>query len=136
MHEIALAESVMATALNTARKRQSPVLRLIVKVGQLQQIETDVLRQCLHGVHPHNEPLLEEMAIVLETEPAGFVCRACTRSFGLDDLSAPPDDVELEAIHFIPELAHSYIQCPSCHGPDFDVAAGRGVWIDRIETAA
>ena len=38
-----------------------------------------------------------------------------------------------EAIHFIPELAHAFLECPSCQSPDFELLQGRGVSIGAIE---
>jgi hydrogenase nickel incorporation protein HypA/HybF len=38
-----------------------------------------------------------------------------------------------EAIHFIPEIAHTYMRCPRCHSPDFEVIAGRGVWVAALQ---
>jgi hydrogenase nickel incorporation protein HypA/HybF len=135
MHEIALAEGVMATAVNLARQEGRPLRRIIVKVGQLQQIEADLLRECLHEVRPADEPLVAAMQLQLDIEPAGFACRGCAHEYGLADLANPPDANQLEAIHFVPELAHSYIQCPQCSSPDFAVVSGRGVWLEGVELA-
>jgi hydrogenase nickel incorporation protein HypA/HybF len=51
----------------------------------------------------------------------------------LDELPEPGDAAEAEAVHFIPELAHAFLQCPSCGSPDFEMLAGRGVSIGSIE---
>ena len=40
-----------------------------------------------------------------------------------------------EAIHFVPEIAHTYIKCPKCGSPDFEVVQGRGVWLESIKGA-
>ena len=131
MHELALAEGVVATALKQAGDRT--VRRILVKVGQLQQIDAEVFRDCVEQVVPAGEPALTGVRIDLETEAARLKCRACSHAFGLGDLPRPPDADELEAIHFVPELAHSYVSCPACGSPDFEVVAGRGIWIDHIE---
>lgn len=133
MHEMALAEGVMVTALALAREHGKSLQLVSVKVGQLQQIEADVMRQCLDSVRPPDEPLLQDMQVQLCTEPVGFRCRICNRDFGLNDLDTPPNADELEAMHFVPELAHASVHCPGCASPDFDIVAGRGVWIERIE---
>ena len=133
MHEMALAEGVLATALGLAREREQPVVKIIVKIGQLQQISTETFRDCLDLFRPKDEPLLSQARIQLDTEPATLTCRACSHAYGLGDLPGKPGESELEAIHFIPELAHSYLRCPRCASPDFDVTKGRGVWIEAIE---
>ncbi|MDA0336253.1 MAG: hydrogenase/urease maturation nickel metallochaperone HypA [bacterium] len=133
MHEIALAEGIMVTALNLARQQQRPVRRIMVKVGELQQIEVDILRDCLDAVRPSHEPLVADMQVQLDIEPAALSCRGCGHDFHFADLDTPPDAKQLEAIHFVPELAHSYVQCPQCGSPDFSIVAGRGVWLEEVE---
>jgi len=133
MHELALAEGVVATALKSADGRT--VRRIVVKVGQLQQIDANAFRDCVEQVVPADEPALAGMCVDLETEPARLKCRVCDHEFAFDDLPQPPGEDELEAIHFVPELAHSYVSCPACNSPDFEVVAGRGIWIDHIEVS-
>ena len=50
----------------------------------------------------------------------------------LDDVRSRLEQ-EREAIHFLPESAHAYLRCPGCGGPDFVLAAGRGVSIEAVE---
>jgi len=133
MHELALAEGVVATALKSADGRT--VRRIVVKVGQLQQIDANAFRDCVEQVMPADEPALAGVRVDLETDPARLKCRACEHEFGFADLPEPPGEDELEAIHFVPELAHSYISCPACNSPDFEVVAGRGIWIDHVEVS-
>lgn len=133
MHELALAEGVVATALKTAAGRT--VHRIVVVVGELQQIDAETFRDCVQQVVPADQPALAGVRIDLECEAARLKCRACEKVFALQDLPRPPDANELEAIHFVPELAHSYVSCPSCSSPDFEVVAGRGIWIGDIVVA-
>ncbi len=39
----------------------------------------------------------------------------------------------MESIHFIPEVAHTYIKCPKCGSPDFEIIKGRGIWLEKIK---
>ena len=134
MHELALAEGVIATALETARKEGASSIREIaVTIGQLQRIEPEVFDQCLTQIMPRTDPLLKGVTVSLAEEPARFGCRACGTESGLADAPDPLDDDVLEAIHYVPELAHTYLSCPHCSSPDFEVSGGRGVWIDHLE---
>jgi hydrogenase nickel incorporation protein HypA/HybF len=134
VHELALAEAVIATALDVARDEGiSAISRLTVRVGELQQIERETFEFALREIVPASEPRIASAAIAVETEPARLRCRPCGHEFGLDAATGPGSDDESEAIHFIPELAHGFLRCPRCHSPDFEVLEGRGVAIARIE---
>ena len=134
MHELALADAVITTALDAARREGiRHIVRIDVVVGELQRIKRDVFEFALREVLPAGEPLLASAKIELEIEPVRFRCRPCSHDFGSSDTEGPPDADEQEAIHFIPELAHAFVRCPSCRSPDFEVTQGRGVAIRSIE---
>ena len=130
---MALAEGVIVTALKQARAQRRPLRRVVVRVGELQQIDTEVFADCLAAVRADDEPLLAGARIDVEAEAAVLGCRACDARFGFADLAAPPGPEEREAIHFVPELAHAWVRCPACGSPDFAVRGGRGVHIEAIE---
>jgi hydrogenase nickel incorporation protein HypA/HybF len=134
MHEFALADAVITTALKAARDEGiERIDRIDVRVGELQRISTELFEFALKEVLPKSEPRLAETRMTLAVEPARFRCRPCGRAFGLGDTAGPTNEQEAEAIHFIPELAHAYLRCPRCASPDFEVTAGRGVSIRSIE---
>jgi hydrogenase nickel incorporation protein HypA/HybF len=134
MHEWALAEGVIKTALEAGEKDGlTSISRVSVKIGELQRIKTEVFENALQTVMPQADPRLASTRIELEIEPARFRCRPCRAEFVLADLDGPVDHDQLESIHFIPELAHAFMSCPRCHSPDFEVIEGRGVWIDAVE---
>ena len=130
MHEWALAESVVETVKKHAAQHSSArVVSVTLLFGELQKIDPDIF---LSGL----EMLLQEEAFRtdvfhLETEEAAFRCRACETEFRFADLPEI-DEEEKEAIHFLPELAHTYMRCPGCGSPDFEVARGRGVTVKEI----
>ena len=135
MHEMALAEAVITTALQTAEKEGlARIEKIAVRIGELQQIKKDTFEFCLKEIIPASEPRLESTVITLEIQPARFRCRPCGHTFTLAETSGPSlGHDESEAIHFIPELAHSFLRCPGCSSPDFEVEQGRGVSIDYID---
>jgi hydrogenase nickel incorporation protein HypA/HybF len=134
MHEWALAEGVIKTALEAGEKEGlRSITRISVKIGELQRIKKDVFENALQTVMPETDPRLAATRITLEIEQARFRCRPCHAEFLLADLDGPVDHAQLESIHFIPELAHAFMSCPKCQSPDFEVIEGRGVWIDAVE---
>ena len=135
MHEYALAEAVVATAIDAATKAgHSSITRIDVRIGQLQRIDKEVFAFAIKEILPADEPRIAGAEVTLEIEPARFACRPCGREFSLADIGGgPTDHDQAEAIHFIPELAHAFIACPDCDSPDFAVVAGRGVSIENLE---
>ena len=134
MHEWALAEGVIKTALEVGEKQGlRSITKISVKIGELQRIKKDVFQIALETVMPEANPRLASTRIALEIEGARFRCRPCQTEFALGEVDGPVDRDQLESIHFIPELAHAFMSCPACRSPDFEVIEGRGVWIDAIE---
>jgi hydrogenase nickel incorporation protein HypA/HybF len=132
MHEWALAEAVVATAKRAARERKlQRVTDITVRLGELQQIEREIFEFALGQILSQEESLVCQAKVTLEIEKAQFRCRACgwEWAFAAENVSAEI----AEAIHFIPEIAHTYIRCPRCHSPDFEVIAGRGVWLASLQ---
>jgi hydrogenase nickel incorporation protein HypA/HybF len=129
MHEWALAEGVVSTAVKIARAEGlSEITEVVVKIGELQQVEHDVL---IFALEQLRKPMMKDARFVLETIPARLRCRVCGEEwrFSPEELS---EEVS-EAIHFVPEVAHVYIKCPGCGSPDFEVVEGRGVILASIK---
>jgi hydrogenase nickel incorporation protein HypA/HybF len=134
MHEWALAEGVVQTALDTARDNGlRRVSSIRVKIGQLQQISPDFFRQAIAQVMPPDEPLLAGTSVDITSEAAVCSCRACAAEFGLEQALAQLGAEAAESIHFIPELAPTFLACPTCGSPDYSVLRGRGVWLEAVE---
>ena len=132
MHEFALAEAIVRAALQTAESEgMTVVTRVAVQVGELQSIKKDVFEFALAQVGTE-DPRLANAAMEVEIVPARFACRDCEHVFALSETGEREADAK-EAIHFVPELAHAFMRCPSCGSPDFEVADGRGVGIKEIE---
>lgn len=134
MHEWALADAVIAAAIEEARNEGlAEITELQLRIGELQQLDLEIFKFALDELVKSytGSPVLEEVKIVLEKEPAIFKCRVCGKEwdYGAQGLT----EEEYEAVHFAPEVAHAYIRCPSCKSPDFEVIQGRGVLIQTIK---
>ncbi len=129
MHEWALAEGVVSTTARIAEEQGlEEVTEVTVSIGELQQIEHDVFRFALEQLRP---PIMKDAEFVFESIGAKLRCRVCGEEWGFS-----PDDMDeevSEAIHFLPEVAHAYLSCPSCGSPDFEVLEGRGVILSSIK---
>ena len=133
MHEFALADAVVEAVVTTATdERLTRVLSVDVRVGALQSIRQSTFEQALASVQPTADPRLADAVFTVTIEPARMRCRPCDTEYE-PDLAGQADAHATEAIHFVPELAHSYLRCPRCGSPDFDIVAGRGVALGRIE---
>jgi hydrogenase nickel incorporation protein HypA/HybF len=129
MHEWALAEAVIAAASQIAKKEQlKEVAEVTIKVGELQQVELDILRFALSQLKPARFKGAKFRIIRAKTE---LKCRVCGHAWLFKKQQL--DKRTAEAIHFVPEVAHTYIKCPKCGSPDFEIVEGRGVWLENIK---
>jgi len=134
MHEFALAQAVIDAALQAAEQAGiRHISKIVVGIGELQQIERESFEFALREVMPRSEPALAQAELFIETEAASFRCRLCEHGFDLATARLSHADDEAEAVHFIPELAHAFVRCPRCQSPDFEVVAGRGVTLQSVE---
>lgn len=134
MHELALADSVVKAALRAADDAgMARIARIVVKVGELQQIEKDLFEFSLTNVLPAHDGRLADTEFEVAEELVRFACRSCGHEYGRDEAKMGGDGDGDEAIHFIPELSHAFARCPKCGSPDFDITQGRGITLERIE---
>jgi len=134
MHELALADSVVKAALRAADDAGlDRIERVFVKIGELQQIQRDLFEFSLTDVLPAQDSRLAGVVFDIVEEPVRFRCRVCETDYGRDDVGLDGESDQSEAIHFIPELSHAFARCPACGSPDFDIEAGRGITLERIE---
>jgi hydrogenase nickel incorporation protein HypA/HybF len=128
MHEWALAEAVIAAASQVAEKEGlKQVTEVKIKIGEMQQIERDIFDFALSQLKTNK---LKRAKFAVETEKAELRCRACGHDWLFSKNKLDRDSAE--AIHFVPEVAHTYIKCPRCGNPDFEIIRGRGVWLETV----
>jgi hydrogenase nickel incorporation protein HypA/HybF len=131
MHEWALAEAVITAASQIAKKEQlKEIAEVTLKVGELQQIELDILRFALSQLKP---PSFQNAKFRITKAKTRLKCRVCGHTWLFTKQKL--DESTAEAIHFVPEVAHTYIKCPKCGSPDFEITEGRGVWLENIKGA-
>jgi hydrogenase nickel incorporation protein HypA/HybF len=129
MHEWALAEAVIAATSEIAEKEGlKKITEVKIRVGELQQIEQDILETALEQLKTEN---FKNTTFKMENVKAEFKCRVCEHRWVFDKEKVDGDTAE--AIHFIPEIAHTYIRCPKCGSPDFEIVEGRGVWLESVK---
>jgi len=129
MHEWALAEAILASARQVAEQNHlKTVTEVTIRVGELQQVEPPILKFALSQI---KEGIFKDAKFSVRRAKSSLKCRICDTKWQFDRKKL--DDATSEAIHFIPEAAHSYIKCPKCGSPDFEIASGRGVWLEDIK---
>lgn len=131
MHEWALAEAILKSANELAEKEcVREVTEVTIRVGELQQVEPPILRFALSEMRP---PIFKNAKFHILKAKSTLKCRVCGTAwqFNLRKL----DKATAEAIHFVPEVAHTYMKCPKCGSPDFEIASGRGVWLESVKGA-
>ncbi|MDO8804843.1 MAG: hydrogenase nickel incorporation protein HypA [Elusimicrobiota bacterium] len=131
MHEWALAESVIKTAVEYAGAEKITKLKETgVVFGELQAIDKEIFIFALEELRTQF-PAAKACKFRIIKQPAAFRCKACTREFTLKGLKKTK--AEAEFIHFVPEMAHTFLKCPGCKSPDFEIIAGRGVSIKYMK---
>jgi len=128
MHEWALAEAVISTVSQIAEKESlKEVAEVEIKVGELQQIELDILEFALSQLKTLK---LKNVKFHIKTVKAELKCRVCGYKWIFR--KEKMNEEIAEAIHFVPEIAHTYIKCPKCGSPDFEILKGRGIWLESV----
>jgi len=131
MHEWALAEAILASAKEVAeRENLKEITEVTIRIGELQQVERLILR---FAIKEMKTPLFNNAKFRILTAKSTLRCRVCGATWHFNSKSL--DKATAEAIHFVPEVAHSYIKCPKCGSPDFEIASGRGVWLESVKGA-
>lgn len=129
MHEWALAEAIINAATEIAEKEgMKQITHVEIRVGELQQVENGILKFALSQLRT---PKLKKARFSIRTERAKLKCRACGHTWIFSENKL--DQNASEAIHFVPEIAHTYIKCSKCGSPDFEILEGRGVMLQRVK---
>lgn len=129
MHEWAIAEALVEYLNNYIKVNNvRRIKKLVVKLGELQAIDKDILLFSLNELLKIYSIPVEKIDLV--DIDAYFQCRKCGHKWGLNDLNLN-EDIR-EAIHFVPEVVFSYVKCPKCGSRDFEIISGRGVEIGEI----
>ncbi|NJE06291.1 hydrogenase nickel incorporation protein HypA [Thermococcus sp. M36] len=131
MHEWALADGIVRTALDYAQKEgATKLLAIRVVLGELQDVNAEIvefaMKELLKGT------IGEGAEIEFVEEEAVFKCRDCGHEWKLKEVKGSFDERIKEDIHFIPEVVHAFLACPKCGSRDFKVLKGRGVYISGI----
>jgi hydrogenase nickel incorporation protein HypA/HybF len=131
MHEWALAESVIKCSVEHAEVQKLKKLKEAgVLFGELQAIDKEIFSFALEELRKQF-PGAKDCKFKISLQPAAFLCKACSHKFPLKGLKKTKDEAEF--IHFVPEMAHTFLKCPKCKSPDFEIAEGRGVSISYIK---
>ncbi len=130
MHEWALAESIVLGIAEYVRSVGGNAAgRVVVSLGELQAIDREIFEFALNELV--RESPIKIGKIELVNEEARFKCRSCGYVWSLKDVNLG-EDVR-EAIHFVPEVVHTFLECPKCGSRDYEVISGRGVKIISVE---
>ena len=133
MHEWALAEAIISTALEASEKEKfEEITEIDIKMGELQQIEEEIFEFALKELMKERASL-KKTKINIKIMETTFRCNACGHKWSFNDIKEKLNEEEVESIHFIPEVAFVHSRCPKCKSPDFEIIEGRGVWIDSIK---
>jgi hydrogenase nickel incorporation protein HypA/HybF len=110
MHEATVAQSLIEVILQEAETRHAKPVCARMSCGELNKINDDVLSFAFEAVAQGT--LCEGMKLQIEHKPVQARCRPCGSVFAVDV---------------------SKIQCPDCHGGDFELLPDAPLVLDEIE---
>jgi hydrogenase nickel incorporation protein HypA/HybF len=129
MHEWALTEAVLSAAEEIAKKEGlKQITEISVGIGELQQVEPDILEFAFSQL---KKGKFRNARLHIKTVKARLNCRVCGHRWVFDREKV--DENTSEAVHFVPEVIHAFIKCPKCGSPDFEIAEGRGIWLEKVK---
>ncbi len=135
MHEWALAQSIAATIAGEVEKSGlREVLKVDVRVGELQQIDLDIFRFVMEKVLKTYDLPMDMRCVAVSKDKSIPKCRVCGAEWSF---SESPDKLigndEGGVACPVRDAARVRPRCPRCGSPDFDILRGRGVWVESIE---
>lgn len=133
MHEWAVAEAIVLAVIKEAKKNGLKSLnQIVLKIGELQRMDKDVLCIAMESLFKEYGYELSLSNFFIQDEPASFKCNFCGSEWPYSQVFDLISEDEREYIHFLPEIAHGFIKCPSCGSFDYELEKGRGVIIESI----
>lgn len=134
MHEWALAESVVKTAIEAAKKENlSEITEINIQLGKLQQINEEIFKKAVDDIATMDNNKFKDVNINIKTKESQLRCNRCGHIWSFRDMKDKLSTTDSEAIHFIPEVATVHTRCPNCNSPDFEIKEGRGLSITSIK---
>lgn len=124
-----MAEAAIAAATDVAKKEKlKQVTEVTIKIGELQQVEREIFVFALKQLRPAN---FINTRFRVNRGKTKLKCQACGNIWPFQKTKLSFEAAE--AIHFVPEVAHSYIKCSQCGSHDFEIAEGRGIWLENVK---
>ena len=124
-----MAEAVISAAFQIAEEEGlKNISEVNIGLGEFQQLELDIFRFALSQL---KTSIFRNAVFNIEVTGAQLKCKACGFIWSFKETKL--DEETMEAIHFVPEVAHAYIKCLKCRSPDFEIISGRGVQIESIK---
>ncbi len=132
MHEWALADAIVRAVLEYAEKEGADrVISVRVVLGELQDIDRDIVSFAIKEMF--NGTIADGADVEFVEEEVEFRCRDCGYEWKLKEVRNRFDERIKENIHFIPEVVHTFLECPKCGSRDFEVIKGRGIYLAGIK---
>ena len=122
MHEWALAEAVVSSAVKFSKEKKMKTKEIVVSLGELQQIDQKIFEFALKEIM---KSMGLDLRVKFKKDKAILKCKICGEEWSF--ASKKLGEQEKESIHFIPEMVHDYVKCPACGSPDFIIRKGRGL---------
>ena len=113
MHETAVAQSLVETIVEEARKRRWKPIRARMSCGELNAVNDEVLSFAFEAAAEGT--LCQGVELQIEHKPLRARCHTCDRTYPIDP---------------------SHTRCPDCAGEDFELLPDAPLVLEEIEFRA
>lgn len=138
LHELSIAEAILEFVQNYEVEKGKKLKRVVVGVGQLTQLDIDLLKDNLKALSEAYG--LTHISFLIKVEKTLFKCNVCGFKWSWDEIGTRilkdlcGEERECDnPIHYIPALANVFIKCPECESLDFTIESGKGVKVIEVE---
>ena len=138
LHELSIAEAILEFVQNYEVEKGKKLKRVVVGLGQLTQLDIDLLKDNLKALSEAYG--LTHVNFLIKVEKTLFECNVCGFKWSWDEIGTRilkdlcGEERECDnPIHYIPALANVFIKCPECGSLDFTIESGKGVKVIEVE---
>ncbi len=109
------------------------VKEIYLKIGEMSNIDSQILVGAIEDLKDPN--LMDDLKVYATIEKNRFKCRNCGREWNFSEIEKNIEKINVDGdtpLHYLPDSAQIFIECPYCGSHEFDMYGETGVVIEKI----